>query len=106
MPRRIVPGAIPAQSAHAVAASTFSTLWAPRRTISPTGQISSTWPLSRAATQASWTKTPCSSGRSRLNQTTWARVRAASARVVSSSALSTAQSAGDWLAKILALAST
>src|SRR5260370_341802 len=103
--RRSVPGAIPAQSAHAVAASTFSTLWAPRRTTSATGQISSTWSLSRAAIQPSRTKTPCSRARTRLNQTTWARVRGASARVGSSSALSTAQSAGVWLAKIRALAS-
>src|SRR5439155_464500 len=42
--RRIVSGASPTHSTQAVAASTFSTLCAPRRKISATGQISSTWP--------------------------------------------------------------
>src|SRR5439155_1070574 len=73
--RRIASGASPAHSAQAAAASTFSTLCAPRRKISATGQIASTWPLSVAATQPSRTNTPCDAGRRRLNHTTRARVR-------------------------------
>src|SRR5439155_1676446 len=96
----------PIHSTQAVAASTFSTLCAPRRKISATGQISSTSPLSCAAIRPSRTNTPCDSGRRRLNHTTWARVRRASAAVASSSALRTAQSADVWLAKIRAFAST
>src|SRR5262249_37252808 len=51
------------------------------------------------------TKTPCSSSRRRLNSTTRAFVRPARLAAASSSALSTAQSAGVWFRKIRALAS-
>ena len=51
MPRRMASGAIPVHSTQAVAASTFSTLWAPRSAISVTGQMRSTCPLSRATIQ-------------------------------------------------------
>jgi hypothetical protein len=97
---------MPVHSAHAVAASTFSTLWAPRSWISPTGHTGSACPLSLATTQPSWTKMPCASARVRLNQSTRARVRGASAAVSGSSAFSTAQSDSVWLAKMRALAST
>ena len=103
---RIAAGETPVHRAHAVAARTFSTLCWPRRKSSDRGQISSTCPLSFAAIQPSRTKTPCESSRRRLNHTTGALVRDASARVGSSSALRTAQSAGVWFVKIRAFAST
>ena len=49
---------MPVHSTQAVAASTFSTLWAPRSARSVTGQMRSTCPFSRAAIQPSSTKTP------------------------------------------------
>jgi len=53
MPRRIKDGDMPVQSAHAVAASTFSTLCWPRSVISVTGQMRSVPPLSLATIQPS-----------------------------------------------------
>ena len=94
MRRRMASEASPIQSAQAVAARTFSTLCWPRRVISERGQISSTWPLSLATIQPSRTNTPRSSAFTRLNHTTPARVREASAAVAASSAFNTAQSAG------------
>src|SRR6266850_1266935 len=103
--RRMASTPMPVQSAQAVAASTFSTLWTPRSWTSASGTMRSTWPLSLATSQPSCTKTPWASGRWRLNHRTWPRVRAASPRAASSSALSTAQSCSVWFMKMRALAS-
>ena len=97
---------MPVQRAQAAAASTFSTLCWPRSGMSAVGQRGSVWPLSFATIQPSRTNTPWSNARRRLNHTTRARVRPASAAVGASSALSTTQSAVVWLARIRALAST
>ena len=105
MPRRIAAGAIPAHRAQAVAASTFSTLCCPRSVMADTGAIGSPWPSSLAMIHPSSTKTPGSTGRRRLNQSTRPGARPTNDAATGSSALSTAQSATVWLAKMRALAS-
>ena len=83
----------PSRAAH-TAASTFSTLCAPRSGISATGRIGSAFAPSRGvnSTLSPCTNAPCLIGRRPLNQYTCAFVFAATICVGLSSAFSTRKS--------------
>ena len=98
-------GATPTAPAHAVAASTFSRLWAPRRKISPTGQTGWSTPAKRSVTQPSRIHAPSTTGSRRLNQRRRAPTRGASEAAPGSSAFRIAQSSELWFRKIRAFAS-